>query len=66
MGVGTLICVGCAFFARCRIPWWFFYVSVEKGVKIWHSGVTVAGEVLAAYPGLVVETGPGGVGRHWK
>ena len=25
-----------------------------------------AGEVLAADPGLVVETGPGGVGRRWN
>ena len=34
------------------------------GVKSSRSGA--AGEVLAADPGLVVETGPGGVGRRWN
>ena len=34
---------------------------MEKGVKIRRFGVV--GRVLAVDPGLVIETGPGGVGR---
>ena len=37
---------------------------MDKGVKIGHS--EAAGEVLAEDSGLVVETGPGGVGRRWN
>ena len=50
----------CSFCTPKRLVW----VSVEIGVKIRRSGA--AGEVLAADPGLAVETGPGGGRRRWN
>ena len=61
-GLGVLIYVGRVIFAGPYTSKWPVWVFVEKGVKICRFAV-VRG-LLAVDAGLVVETGPGGVGRR--
>ena len=59
---GILICVCRMIFAGCCTAKWLIWAFVEKAVKLRRFGVV--GAVLAMDPGLLVETGPGGVGRR--
>ena len=59
---GALICIARVIFAEPFTYKWIVWGFVEKSVNIRRfEGV---GAVLAVDPGLVVETGPGGVGRR--